>query len=307
MAHDTTATRISIAGNFPENSIRFEPSALALENYLYLRTAGSYTAEGATVLKYRPQGYALIYAMTGIGRIELGERRCVLSAHDGILINRDYEFSATVEKLLSDSFRFLCFTMDGASFHVYYEQASAHRAIRERDNRHFSRPIYIRFKAEEGSALDAFIQKLSQAAMLNSPDRSELVASTSIISILTELIMRTDNSDPTFKPMPRYIEGIIKYVNDRYRRHITLDELASEFNVSKYHLSREFKRYTGFSPNEYLVSVRINRAKELLRNTNRSISEIAQITGCGDANHFIQLFKARENVTPAVFRRQWNR
>ena len=105
----------------------------------------------------------------------------------------------------------------------------------------------------------------------------------------------------------KVLHGIMKYINEYYRQQITLDELAAEFNVSKFHLSREFKKYTGYSPNEYVISVRLSRAKELLRNTARTITEIAQITGCGDVNHFIQLFKSHEKVTPAVFRRRWNR
>jgi len=188
---------------------------------------------------------------------------------------------------------------------IYYSQLTSERSGSSAEDAGWKNG-FARFRTEEGSIVDSSIRRLSDIALLPGTAQSELLASTFITNILTELIVNHNPAEGGLKPMPRYIEGIMKYINNYYRQQITLDELAAEFNVSKFHLSREFKKYTGYSPNEYVITVRISHAKELLRNTAHTITEIAQITGCGDVNHFIQLFKNREKVTPAVFRRRWS-
>jgi AraC-like DNA-binding protein len=294
-------------------NVHFNTSPLARENYLYLINAGSFTAEGECLLGEDMPGYTLIYTLSGIGRVDIGERGCAIGAREGVLINKKPSCHLSVDHRSGQPWRFFIFCMDGACFPAYYDQLITSHAAFRADERLFgsvprhSGPAFVRFKAEEGSFLDSEIQKLAHVAMLQNSAQAELVASTAIISLLTELIVGGDPAEGAARPMPRYIEGIMKYINEFYRQQITLDELAAEFNVSKFHLSREFKKYTGYSPNEYVISVRINRAKELLRHTSRTIAEISQITGCGDVNHFIQLFKSRENVTPAVFRRRWNK
>ena len=183
--------------------------------------------------------------------------------------------------------------MTGTSFGVYYNQfTAAHKPV---------------FTVPEGSELAAHLEALAKAAHSKSTPQSELIISTEIICLLTQLVLKTDESASSKHTMPYYIEGIMERINSGYKDHITLDSLAAEFNVSKFHLSREFKKYTGYSPNEYLISVRINHAKELLRHTGYSVGEISQLTGCGDVNHFIQLFKSREKTTPAAFRRHWQK
>ena len=92
-------------------------------------------------------------------------------------------------------------------------------------------------------------------------------------------------------------------MNNNYTRHLTLDDLSSFANVNKYYLSREFKRYTGFSPNDYLITLRISRAKLLLQTTGLTASEIAADVGIRDQNNFIRLFKNKTGMTPIEFRK----
>lgn len=294
-------------------NVRFSPSLLARENYLYLINAGSFTAEGECLIGNDMPGYTLIYTISGVGRVDMGERGCAIGSREGVLLNKNQSCRLSVDHRSGKPWQFYFFRMDGACFPVYFSQLMTSNAAFLANDMHLSaasrhgEPAFVRFKAEEGSFLDSEIQKLAHVTMLQNSPQNELVASTAIISLMTELIVGRDPAEGALRPMPRYIEGIMKYINEYYRQQITLDELAAEFNVSKFHLSREFKKYTGYSPNEYVISVRINRAKDLLRHTGRTITEISQITGCGDVNHFIQLFKSREKVTPAVFRRRWNR
>ena len=269
----------------------FTPSNTAKQNYMYLQGAGSAEAlPGHHSAQPLMESYLLLYTHSGTGEIEYMDRKFTVGPGEGFLIDcrQPYVYRCSQS---AENWHYLWFNMSGSNFGVYYSQFAAVR-----------KPI---FKADEGSELETFIRQLGLIAFHKDTPQTELLASTAIINILTALILKSTEPTVDKRSVPKYIEGIMEAINSGYAGHITLDDLAAEFNVSKFHLSREFKKYTGYSPNEYLISVRINRAKELLRRTAYSVSEISQMTGCGDVNHFIQLFKSREKTTPAAYRRHW--
>lgn len=271
--------------------IFFTPSNTAKQNYMYLQSAGSISvAKNYTPAQPVMDSYLLLYACEGTGELEYMDRHFTISPGEGFLIDCRQTYSYHCAPT-SEKWSYLWFNMSGFNFNVYYNQfASVHKPV---------------FKAPDGSELEEFIKKLTMTASQKDTPQSELVVSTTIINILTTLVLKSSEPMTDKRAVPKYIEGIMERINTGYASHITLDALAAEFNVSKFHLSREFKKYTGYSPNEYLISVRINRAKELLRRTRYSVGEISQLTGCGDVNHFIQLFKSREKTTPAAYRRHW--
>ena len=268
----------------------FTPSNTAKQNYLYLKCAGVVSA-APDFASDQPvtDSWLLLYTYSGMGELEYMDRHYTVGPGEGFLI--DCRQSYSYRNVSDEKWDFVWFSMAGTTLGVYYSQYSAAR-----------KPV---FAAEDSSEIELFIRRLGCTAAQKSSPQSELMASTMIINILTSLVLQDAQMDTSRRAVPRYIEGIMDRINFGYASHITLDALAAEFNVSKYHLSREFKKYTGYSPNEYLISVRINRAKELLRRTGYTVGEISQLTGCGDVNHFIQLFKTREKTTPAAFRRHW--
>lgn len=73
-------------------------------------------------------------------------------------------------------------------------------------------------------------------------------------------------------------------------------------HLSSSQFSRSFKKHTGTSPYDYLLSVRLARAKELLKNTNLPISDIAYQTGFASDSNFIYFFRKNEGISPLKFR-----
>ena len=146
--------------------------------------------------------------------------------------------------------------------------------------------------------LDRLFDDLSPAQA-----HSEIVYNRLLTDLMTEVILATGPAGQ--KPTPRLVQGVLDYIGKNYTSAITLDVLAEKFYVSKYHLCREFKKYTGTSPNEFLIDTRLNAAKALLRSTDLSIAEISQQVGISSADHFLYLFKSRENTQPSVYRKQW--
>ena len=96
---------------------------------------------------------------------------------------------------------------------------------------------------------------------------------------------------------------IINYFNESYGERITLEDLSREFFASKTTLIYHFKKYTNCSPIDFLLNVRITKAKEKLVNTKKSIEEVAHDCGFSSANYFGLIFKKKEGISPANYRK----
>jgi AraC family transcriptional regulator len=90
-----------------------------------------------------------------------------------------------------------------------------------------------------------------------------------------------------------------EYINSNYDKRIDLDDIAQ---ISVNHLLRTFKQAYGQSPHQYLIKVRLERSKYLLKNTDYTINEIVEIIGFECPSSFIRLFKGVHKITPGKYR-----
>jgi AraC-like DNA-binding protein len=98
------------------------------------------------------------------------------------------------------------------------------------------------------------------------------------------------------------IQQAVRYINDNYRTDIRLAAVAREAGMSPSHFSRIFRKVMGLSYQEYLNSRRITKAKNLLRTSPRSITEIAISLGFADSTGFGRIFKKLTGQTPSAYR-----
>lgn len=99
------------------------------------------------------------------------------------------------------------------------------------------------------------------------------------------------------------IRKMISFIHENYMQDICLEKIAASANVSSGECCRCFKAVIHQSPAQYLLHYRISKGKELLANTELSVTEIAFAIGFTDASHFIQYFKKKTNMTPKEYRR----
>lgn len=99
------------------------------------------------------------------------------------------------------------------------------------------------------------------------------------------------------------LRSVKEYVLDNLQEKITVENLAERAHMSPTHFTRLFKRETGFSPYNYVLSARLSRAKELLLKTDKNVAEIAYETGFNSEANFIYCFKNSEGISPGKFRR----
>jgi len=100
------------------------------------------------------------------------------------------------------------------------------------------------------------------------------------------------------------IRKAIVYLDEHYAENVSVSRLAALANYSEVQFRRLFRELTQQSPSEYVMNIRLNKAKTLLATTDKRITDIAQETGFYDHAHFIRSFRAATGLTPAVFRRQ---
>lgn len=133
---------------------------------------------------------------------------------------------------------------------------------------------------------------------------SEEVYAHLLLALFVEIELILLGTGPDAQELPELIGRIKSYLDENYAQSLSLDILSAKFNVSKFHMSREFKKYVGKSPNDYLIDRRLERARELLLDSDAGIAEIAAEVGVPNTNHFLYLFKKREGMTPTAYRKQ---
>lgn len=101
---------------------------------------------------------------------------------------------------------------------------------------------------------------------------------------------------------PYKLRQTTSYISAHLEQDLSLATLAAVGETSPAHFSRLFKHATGQSPHQYVITCRMERAKQLLAETNISLSEIALLVGCTDHSHFSALFRTHVAQTPTTYR-----
>lgn len=100
------------------------------------------------------------------------------------------------------------------------------------------------------------------------------------------------------------VKKIISYLNENYNEKISLEQLARNMYLSPVYISKIFKEETGESPINYLIQIRLEKAKEILElGDERSIKQIANSVGYDDVYHFSKLFKKYYGVSPLYYKK----
>ncbi len=101
------------------------------------------------------------------------------------------------------------------------------------------------------------------------------------------------------------LAAVKEYLDEHYTEKIALDDLSEHFFINKFYLSKIFRETYGTTVNNYLISKRITRAKQLLRFTDMTVDEVGAAVGMGDANYFSRMFRKVEGISPREYRKQW--
>ena len=103
--------------------------------------------------------------------------------------------------------------------------------------------------------------------------------------------------------IPDNIRLLQQYIEQHFLDNITIDAMAKLACTSKFHLIRQFRQYTGFTPHQYILHLKMSQAENLLVNTNYPVFRVGIMSGFPTESNFLSLFRKYHNVTPSEYRR----
>ena len=147
--------------------------------------------------------------------------------------------------------------------------------------------IYLRELLQETSSQIEFYQEISQG----------------LVSALLVLVMRLIRINPEDEAaLSQECQKIKEYLDQNFTSPITLDSLSETVYISKHDLSHLFKEQTGISPIKYLTLKRMEKACELLSETELPVSEVSKAVGYENPLYFSQVFKRIYGISPVKYR-----
>ena len=151
------------------------------------------------------------------------------------------------------------------------------------------------------------IKNILKKLLRSKEDKNEFADSIyikSMLSIVVVLILRSCIYAEPKQKIKRnthfLIDDIFAYINNHITEEISLDRLEKEFYVSKFHISREFKKLTGTTLHQYIIKTKLDLCKNLIEE-GKSITDIAQICNLGSYNNLFRVFKKEFGITPKEY------
>lgn len=265
------------------------PSSFAKDTLFYIQEIGKLKSlKSHTSNRESLDSFLFIIVVSGSGTFNYMGKMYSLKSGDHLFIDCKKPYSH--ESTDSDPWELIWVHFNGVLMDRYY--------------RHFSnKTSSIAFHPEDPLACSKILENLMILANKKSTD-SELLASHLLNSLVTNVL--TNNTDQTKKNTTEdKIQQVKDFLDENFKKKIPLDMIAEEFYISKYHMSREFKKAYGITIANYIIAKRITYAKELLRFTDLQIEEIGRICGIEDNSYFNKVFRKFEGLTASEYKKKW--
>lgn len=262
------------------------PSQKTKEVFLYASHIGSivFSATHYTRRDNYPY-YLLVSTFSGVGCLEYQGQCYTLRPGDGFFIDgmRPHCYYATS----AEGWGYDIIEFNGAGAYSYY-------AMVEKDNTH-------KFAFSEESAFFKVLCDLKLNCEKVSEDFLDFYVNMQLTCLLTEVLYQQQVEKQ--QSTPDWMKTALNYIKENHHNAVTLDSLSTQIAISKYHLAREIKRFTGKTFSDYLGDIRMKQAKQYLLVTQLPVAIIAEMVGYQSIPYFITRFKDREGITPYQFRK----
>ncbi len=173
----------------------------------------------------------------------------------------------------------------------------------------------LRTITQEASETYSFFENKAPRVDLRKSDHcnigSEQIIQTAIEQMFIYILRHDDNvrfEERGYLTQPRHnneklVNDIKAYLQEHLTEKITLEQISARFHISCAQLKRIFKDYTNTTIIAYLISLRINKAKKLIRETNMSFYQVADLSGYDNICYFSTQFKKYTGMTPTEYAR----
>lgn len=267
------------------------PSSFAKDTLFYIQEIGKLKSlKSHTSKREALDSFLFIIVVSGSGTFNYNTKAYALQSGDHLFIDCKKPYSH--ESPDSDPWELMWVHFNGILMAQYYLYFS-------------SKTTSIVFRPEDPSEFNTILENLLRLANKKSTD-SELLASHLLSTLVTRVL--TNNADQTKNDLDTIadkIQQIKDFLDKNFQKKIPLDMIADEFFISKYHMSREFKKANGITIATYIIAKRITYAKELLRFTDKQIEEIGRLCGIEDNSYFNKVFRRFEGMTASDYKKKW--
>ena len=273
------------------NRILYTPSIFAKTSLLHLQEIGELEARRAhTSSRSGLQSFLFFTVVDGAGSLSYNDKVFSLREGDCVFIDCHNPYSHTTDPNNLWTLRWVHFY--GPTVKQIYEK------YKERGGR----PV---FTPEDSTPFFNIFNQLFSTA--GSADYMRDMKINAALAELLVLVMAESwhPEDATTAKKKASVANVKEFLDQNYGSKITLDGLAEKFYINKYYLTKVFKEQYGQSITNYLLYVRITKAKQLLRFSEKSVEEIGLEVGLGAPHYFSQTFKSVEGVPPSKYREQW--
>jgi len=234
----------------------------------------------------------LFYVVDGKGEFNIQGQRFPVKANDFVIINPQVEHTELSSP--DEPLEYIVLGIRGLSFSNLTPVSEGGHPFSFFNLRDEQKDI-LRY-------LNAMVQEATSQQM-----SYELVCH-NLLEILLIKILRHQHFDLEVGKQSKATKDIsfIKhYLETYYHESIQLEDLASMTHLSRFYISHSFKKEIGMSPMEYLIDIRIKESKILLRTTNYSISQVADIVGFTTPTYFSKQFRKSTGISPTDYREQY--
>lgn len=274
-----------------ERYLMMESDIKSLSFQLESITKSKYDSDWHSTLHTHPFT-ELFYVVDGKGEFNIQGQRFPVKANDFVIINPQVEHTELSSP--DEPLEYIVLGINGLSFSNLTPVSEGGHPFSFFNLRDEQKDI-LRY-------LNAMVQEATSQSM-----SYELVCH-NLLEILLIKILRHQHFDLEVGKQSKATKDIsfIKhYLETYYHESIQLEDLASMTHLSRFYISHSFKKEIGMSPMEYLIAIRIKESKILLRTTNYSISQVADIVGFTTPTYFSKQFRKSTGISPTDYREQF--
>lgn len=232
----------------------------------------------------------LFYVTGGTGKFLIEDQSYPVSADDLIIVNPGVEH--TEQGVNASPLEYIVLGIEGLEL----------SGIREEEENHY---CIVNFRGMKDN-IRFYLKNMLAEIEAKSPGY-EIICS-SLMEILSIYLTRQTDFSTTLAPVRRKAShlcaAVRRYIDSHYKENINLDLLASMNHVNKFYMVHAFTEEYGISPISYMIGIRIEEARHLLKNDDYSLALISRMLGFSSPSYFSQSFKKFEHISPGEYRKR---
>lgn len=252
-----------------------------------------YSQKHAHTLHQHKDVVELLYIYSGEGQYRVGSRVYAVCEGDIVICNANALHGETV--FFRNTIETYCIALSGVKIPNLPNNcvvSASHRPI----------VMLTRFK----EIIRVLMPNIYDMFLLKEEEMANQLASSLLMLIYRELQMQEqDSRSQMIQRTENMVRHITEYLDAHYTEPIRMEEICEQFHISVSYLSHLFKRETGISPKQYIVTRRVGEAQSMLVETDIPIHEIEEQLGFGSSCHLTSTFKKYVGLSPREFRKHF--